>query len=137
VPVTSAPPDRPLDETPVHTADLPATPQRDRTIPATAWAEAPAALVALGEDIGEDLVAYKRRIGGWLLWRAGPAAKARARYMAVADDLSSTWTFTLDATGAGVGVGPDGVSHQRFRAWKEALRDVQPAREGGSDPERA
>src|SRR4051794_26796593 len=32
---------RPIDPTPVHTVDLPATPQRDRTIPATAWIEAP------------------------------------------------------------------------------------------------
>ena len=29
---------RPLDDTPVHTADLPPTPTRDRNIVATAWA---------------------------------------------------------------------------------------------------
>ena len=69
------PEDRPIDPTPVHTVDLPATPQRDRTIPATAWVEAPAELLALGRDLGHELVAYKRRIGPWLLWRAGPAAK--------------------------------------------------------------
>jgi hypothetical protein len=34
--------ERPIDPTPVHTADLPPTPTRDRDIPATAWVEAPA-----------------------------------------------------------------------------------------------
>ena len=76
----AAPEDRPIDSTPVHTDDLPATPQRDRTIPATAWIEAPAELLDLGRDLGHELVAYKRRIGPWLLWRAGPAAKGNARY---------------------------------------------------------
>ena len=42
--------DRPVDATPVHTEDLPATPQRDRAIPATAWIEAPAELLALAAD---------------------------------------------------------------------------------------
>ena len=83
-----APEDRPIDPTPLHTVDLPATPQRDRTIPATAWIEAPAELLELGRDLGHELVAYKRRIGPWLLWRAGPAAKGNARYAALAaDDL--------------------------------------------------
>ena len=43
--------ERPVDDTPVHTADLPATPIRDRNIPATAWVEAPAELLALGADL--------------------------------------------------------------------------------------
>ncbi len=122
-----APEDRPLDPTPVHTADLPATPQRDRTIPATAWVEAPAELVALGRDLGHELVAYKRRIGPWLLWRAGPATKGDARYMALAaTDVSAQFTFRLFPAGDGEGVGPDGINHRRFRAWKEALRDTAP-----------
>jgi hypothetical protein len=119
--------DRPIDETPVHTIDLPPTPQRDRTIPATAWIEAPSELLALGDDIGDDLVTYKRRIGPWLLWRAGPAVKADARYMAIAtDDLAARFTYRLHPTGAGDGLGPDGVVHHRFRTWKEALRDTPP-----------
>jgi hypothetical protein len=119
--------ERPIDETPIHTVDLPSTPQRDRTIPATAWIEAPAALVDLGADIGHDLVTYKRRIGPWLLWRAGPAVKADARYMALAaDDLESRFTYRLHPSGDGEGLGPDGVVHTRFRTWKEALRDVAP-----------
>src|SRR3954451_3120186 len=65
--------ERPVDDTPVHTADLPPTPQRDRNIPATAWVEAPPELLALGDDIGNPVAEYKRRIGPWLLWRAGPA----------------------------------------------------------------
>ena len=116
--------DRPYDDTPVHTDELPATPIRDRNIPATAWVEAPPQLLALGDDIGRPLIAYKRRIGPWLLWRAGPATKADARYMAVkADDLSETYTFRLFVDGAGEGVGPDGVTHTRFRAWKQSLLD--------------
>jgi len=116
--------ERPIDSTPVHTVDLPATPQRDRNIPARAWVEAPAPLLALGDDIHQPLVAYKRRIGRWLLWRAGPAVKADARYMAIdADDLTRHCTFRLFADGHGEGTGPDGARHERFRSWKESLRD--------------
>lgn len=115
---------RPLVTEPFHTADLPATPQRDRTLPADLWVEAPDELRRLGADIGEPLVAYKRRIGRWLLWRAGPAAKGNARYMALAADaLAERHTFRLHPDGSGEGMGPDGVRHTRFRAWKEALRD--------------
>ena len=119
-------PDRPIDPTPVHTADLPPTPQRDRTIPATAWVEAPDEVRDLGADLGHAVVAYKRRIGRWLVWLAGPP-KGEARYMAVArDDLSDQWTYRAFEDGTGEGVGPDGVLHKRFRAWKEALRDTSP-----------
>ena len=115
--------DRPVDPTPVHTDALPATPQRDRTIPASAWIEAPAELLDLGADIGHELVSYKRRIGPWLLWRAGPATEADARYMAIhSDDLSTSHTFRLFPDGSGRGTGPDGREHARFRAWKESLR---------------
>jgi hypothetical protein len=114
-----------VDETPVHTADLPPTPLRDRNIPAGAWVEAPEDLRRLGDDIGRPLVAYKRRIGPWLLWRAGPANKADARYMAIdAGDLDRHHTFRLYPDGSGEGVGPDGVRYLRFREWKESLRDA-------------
>jgi hypothetical protein len=117
--------ERPVDPTPVHTEDLPATPIRDRNIPAEAWVEAPAELRALGDDISQPLVAYKRRIGPWLLWRAGPASRADARYMAVdSNDLARRFTFRLFPDGAGEGEGPDGRVHTRFRQWKEALRDA-------------
>lgn len=116
---------RPVDDTPLHTADLPATPQRDRNIPATAWVEAPDELVHLGDDIGQPQVDYKRRINRWLLWRAGPATDGDARYMVLAaDDLSQRYTFRLYPDGTGEGVGPDGVTHPRFRSWKESLRDA-------------
>lgn len=120
---------RPDDHTPVHTADLPATPIRDRAIPATAWVEAPAELLALGHDLPRRPVAsYKRRIGPWLLWRAGPATKAAARYWAARSaDLTDQWTFTLHADGTGAGDGPSGTHHTRFRAWKEDLRDAGPS----------
>lgn len=120
-------PDRPVDPTPIHTADLPPTPQRDRTIPATAWVEAPAEVVNLGADIGQPVVGYKRRIGRWLVWLAGPATGADCRYMAVdRDDLSRQWTYRMFPDGTGEGRGPDGEVHHRFRAWKEALRDTSP-----------
>jgi hypothetical protein len=118
---------RPHDPTPVHTTDLPATPTRDRSIPATAWIEAPSALLHLGDDIGQaDDITYKRRIGRWLLWRAGPATDADARYLAVAaDDLAQQWVFRLFPDGTGDGLGPSGGRHTRFRTWKEDLRDHQ------------
>jgi len=117
---------RPFDATPVRTADLPPTPVRDRNIPAAAWVEAPQALLAAGEDIGvgPSAIAYKRRLGSWLLWRAGPARGADARYAAVhADDLSTVVTFRLHPDGTGHGTGPDGEHHDRFRDWKRALVD--------------
>lgn len=115
--------ERPRDETPVHTVDLPPTPQRDRNIPASAWVEAPDALRRLGDDLpGRPEADYKRRIGRWLLWRAGPATKADARYLAVAaDDLTRTHEFRLFPDGSGDGVGPSGARHTRFREWKEDL----------------
>jgi len=115
---------RPVDPTPVHTVDLPPTPIRDRNIPASAWIEAPDELLHLGDDIGGPAIAYKRRLGPWLLWRAGPAAKADARYLALhAEDLTRQFAFRLDPEGHGDGVGPSGQRHERFRAWKQDLHD--------------
>jgi hypothetical protein len=58
------------------------------------------------------------------LWRAGPATHADARYLAVAaDDLATQFSFRLYPDGTGDGVGPSGARHQRFRTWKEDLRD--------------
>lgn len=150
-PVTGEPPEggaplpadlRPFDDTPVHTADLPDTPIRDRNVPAEAWVEAPAALLAAADGIpvpesppgdrsddkpgdgptGQQVrIAYKRRLGPWLLWRAGPA-KGDARYVAVhADDLDRTLEFRLFPDGTGTGTGADGTVHQRFRDWKRSL----------------
>ncbi len=116
--------ERPPVERDFHTDELPATPQRDYLIPAERWIEAPDELRTIGTDFGVQLVAYKRRIGRYLLWRAGPAANADARYMAIADDdPSRRFTFRLWADGRGEGEGPDGQVHERFRTWKEALRD--------------
>ena len=75
--------ERPTDHSVVHTADLPPTPIRDRNIPATAWVEAPESLLGLGADLpGGPVAEYKRRIGPWILWRAGPAKHGDARYWA-------------------------------------------------------
>jgi hypothetical protein len=116
---------RPADDTPRHTDDLPATPTRDRNIPATAWIEAPHELLSLGDDLpGRPVAEYKRRIGPWLLWRAGPASGDHARYWAaLADDLPVAYTFRLFPGGDGEGAGPSGEVHARFRTWKEDLRD--------------
>jgi hypothetical protein len=108
-----------------HTEELPATPQRDFLIPAPRWVEAPVELRRLGADLGIDLVAYKRRIGRYLLWRAGPATGHDARYMALAaDDLTERYTFRLYSDGSGEGTSADGRVHTRFRTWKEGLRDA-------------
>ncbi|HKA03666.1 MAG TPA: hypothetical protein VKD67_05035 [Acidimicrobiales bacterium] len=116
---------RPVDPTPVHTADLPATPTRDRNIPATAWVEAPEELRNLGDDLpGRPVAMYKRRIASWLLWRAGPASQADARYLAVRTaDPAVQHSFRLFPDGSGDGSGPSGRTHDRFRTWKEDLRD--------------
>lgn len=119
--MTALPPHlRPFVSDRYHTADLPDTPQRDYRIPAAGWIEAPAVLVQLGDDLAEP-VEYKRRIGSFLLWRAGPPV-GEARYMAVSDDLGALFSFDLHGR-TGYGIGADGLRHERFRTWKESLRD--------------
>ncbi|MEM8903462.1 MAG: hypothetical protein AAGA17_00790 [Actinomycetota bacterium] len=118
---------RPFDHTPVDTSDLPETPTRDRNIAASAWSDAPEVLLSLGDDLGHPEAAYKRRIHGWLLWRAGPARGAHARYLAIdPQDPSTTHRFDLHPDGRGTGTGPSGSTHERFRTWKEDLRDHPP-----------
>jgi hypothetical protein len=115
--------ERPPDRTPIHTTELPDTPTRDRNIMASAWIEAPAELLVLGAHLpSEPEAEYKRRIGDWLLWRAGPAVDAEAVYLAVCrTDLSLQHRFDLFADGTGTGTGPSGVAHHRFREWKQDL----------------
>jgi hypothetical protein len=117
--------ERPTDSTPVDTDDLPPTPVRDRNIPARAWRQAPESLLTLGDDLpGRPEAEYKRRIGPWILWRAGPAKGGHARYWAALDDdLDRSYTFRLHPDGSGRGAGPSGSEHSRFRTWKEDLRD--------------
>jgi hypothetical protein len=120
--MATSPEEQPPVAVDYHTEDLPQLPQRDFLIPAERWVEAPPELRTLGADFGVSLVAYKRRIGRYLLWRAGPASRADARYMAIAADaLDERYTFRLRPDGSGEGVGPDGRTHARFRTWKEAL----------------
>ncbi len=125
--------ERRVDPTPVHTEDLPANPTRDRNIPAAAWVEAPEELRSLGDDLpGAPVAEYKRRIGPWLLWRAGPASKGDARYMALrADDVGVRHTFRLFPDGSGEGTGPSGADHTRFRTWKQDLQTSDSSRGGG------
>ena len=114
---------RPDDHTPVTTADLPATPTRDRNIVATAWDDAPPSLLTVGDDLpGRPPARYKRRIGEWLLWRAGPASGGDARYWAARPGhLDEPLTFRLFPDGSGDGIGADGSRQTRFRGWKETL----------------
>jgi len=117
--------DRPPVEQDLHTDELPPLPQRASMIPVQRWVEAPDEVRHLGDEIGVELVAYIRRIGDYLVWRAGRATGEAARYIAVhATDLHEQWRFALDAAGDGSGTGPDGVVHTRFRTWKESLRDA-------------
>lgn len=126
--------ERPVDDTPVHTEQLPPTPLRDRNIPVTAWVEAPPEARHLGDDLDDPLTTYKRRIGPWLLWRAGPASKGRARYLAVrADDLSVQHTFRLLPDGSGEGTGPSGEVHTRFRTWKQDLQAAAGGEAGSAE----
>ena len=106
-----------------HTEELPDTPQRDFLIPSSRWIEAPEWLHQSGAEFGVELVAYKRRIGGFLLWRAGPAVGADARYTAIrASNLDEFYEFRLYVLKSEAhGVGPDNIDHPRFRTWKEAL----------------
>ncbi len=115
--------ERPFDYTPVSLSELPETPTRDRNIAATAWDEAPPVLLGLGENLeGRPEAAFKRRIFGWLLWRAGPT-RGPCRYLALnPTDSTIFYIFEVRAEHAGGGKGPDGEWHSRFRAWKEALR---------------
>lgn len=111
---------RPFTDARFTAEELPETPQRDHRIPATSWVDAPRELLTLGDDLGEP-VEYKRRIHGWLLWRAGPPV-GEARYLAI--DPESCRMVRFDFHGKrGEGTGPDGSRHERFRTWKEALRD--------------
>jgi len=115
---------RPFDPTPVHTSDLPPTPIRDRNVAATAWIEAPDELLRAGDDINQDKIAYKRRLGRWLLWRAGPAKGEHSRYIAIdSEDLSRVFTLDLTADGVASGIGPSGNVHDRFRSWKADLNE--------------
>ena len=119
--------ERPIDTTPVHTTDLPATPIRDRNIPATAWIEAPRELLDVGAHLdGTPVAEYKRRLGPWLLWRAGPAKGAHAVYFAChCDDLHQQFLLQLFPDGSADGVGPSGQRHAKFRAWKQDLHSTE------------
>jgi hypothetical protein len=113
------PSERPFTDDLYTTEELPATPTRTFRIPAVGWTAAPIELLRLGDDIGEP-PEYKRRIGRFLLWRAGPPV-GRAIYLAIdAEELERSYRFDLDGR-TGVGWGPDGREHVRFRTWKESL----------------
>ena len=83
-------------------------------------------LVDLGSDLpGLPVAEYKRRIGPWILWRAGPAKHGDARYWTVHETTGAEYTLRLFSDGSAEGAGPSGVTHDRFRAWKEDLRDAE------------
>ncbi len=114
---------RPFTGDRYHTEELPDTPTRSFRIPAAGWIEAPQDLLTLGDALAEP-VEYKRRIGRFLLWRAGPPV-GEAVYLAIAPDSGERYRFELHGR-AGEGTGPDGEVHARFRSWKESLLAVSP-----------
>jgi hypothetical protein len=118
--------ERPIDTTLVHTVGLPPTPQRDRNIPATAWVEAPAELLALGVDIDQP---SSRTSAASAAGCSGAQARGegRTRYMAIdADDLAALHVPPVP-DGHGEGTGPT-RRLRAFRTWKEAARlDVERA----------
>ncbi len=118
---------RPDDDTPVHTADLPATPLRDRAIPATAWVEAPAALLGPrrrpARPAGGQLqaahrplaaVAGRPRHQGRRPLLGGPRRRPHRR-----PHLHPPPRRHRRRAPA-----PPAQVHQRFRTWKEDLRDT-------------
>ena len=114
--------ERPADHTPIHTADLPPTPVRDRNIVATAWIEAPAELLGLGDDLpGRPWPSTSA--GSATGSVAGRPGNRRRRPIlgGRATQLTEAVTFRLYPDGSADGVGPSGVRHDRFRAWKEEL----------------
>ncbi len=116
--------ERPFDYTPIHTWELPDTPLRDKNIAAQAWIEAPKSLLSSGDDLGSVKIAYKRKIGKWLLWRAGPARRSDARYVAVSlDENQEICTFRIFPDGTGNGIGGDGKNYTNFRSWKISLKN--------------
>lgn len=111
--------ERPFTTDIYTTGTLPDTPTRTFRIPALGWVEAPEELLSLGDELKEP-VEYKRRIGRYLLWRAGPPIGDAWYFAIAADDLTRRFRFRL-AGKHGVGVGPDGQEHLRFRLWKQSL----------------
>ena len=101
---------RPIDDTPVHT-DRPAAhadPGPQHPGHGLGRGAARAARRSAHDLPGRPVATYKRRIGRWLLWRAGPATGADARYLAVdAADLARQHAFRLFPDGSGDGAGPE------------------------------
>ena len=118
--------ERPFTSDKYETPDLPDTPTRSFRIPASSWIQAPPELLTLGDELNEP-VEYKRRIGRYLLWRAGPPV-GEAEYLAVdRNDPAVQYRFRLSGK-TGKGLDPAGETHERFRTWKEGLKaDAGPA----------
>ena len=131
--------DRPIDPTPVHTVDLPATPQRDRTIPATAWIEAPAALLdsrARPRSRARRVQAPDRAVVALARRSRGEGERALRRARGRRSRASSSPSGCIRRATVKASV-PTASCTTRFRAWKEALRDTAPAAETRSDTLRA
>ncbi|MDJ0768380.1 MAG: hypothetical protein QNJ12_06280 [Ilumatobacter sp.] len=95
-----------------------------RSVPASAWLEAPDSLCVLGMDLPDNPQArYLRRCGDWVVWRAGPGRRGDARYWAGHRTDADRWcTFRVFPDGSGVGTTPDGQTVTRLRHWKRQLR---------------
>ena len=79
---------RPMVTEPFHTAELPPTPQRDRSLPAQLWIEAPPELKILRGEIAHQVAAENQR--------------------ATANPASSAWLATLGVAPAALDAAKDG-----------------------------
>ena len=117
----------PHDDTPVHTADLPATPDPRPQHPGDGVGRGArrAAGARRRPARHRPIAEYKRRIGPWLLWRAGPATRRRCPLLGRPGRRPRRQVHVpaVPRRATGQGVGPSGATHTRFRAWKEDLRD--------------
>src|SRR4029450_11647541 len=111
--MTTSPEDRPPVAVDYHTADLPPLPQRDYLIPAERWVEAPSELLELGADFGVSLVAYKRRIGRYLLRPGVAASGGRVRRRA---PPPATWRSLPTTSPSGTCSGFDPTARARGSA---------------------
>ena len=107
-----------------HTEDLPQLPQRDTSIPATRWPEAPAGAADARRGLRgrpRCVQAADRAVSA--LARAGPACAADACYMALAaDDLAERYTYRLFPDGNGERRRGGRRHAHALRTWKESLQ---------------
>ena len=97
--------ERPYDETPVHTEDLPATPVRDRNIPPRPGSRRPPSCGRWATTCRAPMADYKRRIGPVAAVAGRPGDRRRRPLLGGPEPTTwrSTYTFRLFPSGDGAG----------------------------------